>query len=334
MSLYNEYIKRITTIFDKPDPIIFSTILTKDHKYNTFYKSNHVDLFNLSDDMFIKYSLNDLKNNKSLKQEIDKFINNNLVFYITNIDKKIQACSCEGYIILYALDNPMYKNYFTNNVYDYLDKHVTKDNVVINTINYKLSDGEELTLPLVKSYSSLNNNKPIAGVEYISKMLDLNNIYYLPEKEKVGKINSKASHLCKNTSWGNDLNDYIIIYTPNKSFVDKTTGEYKSTINNGNKILYHLDGEKYGYNDIVSNKSLVNRKNQQYKDFLEQEDRTYKWVKDLLGKYKPYAGGKQNKLWDYCNKLKDYDYETLYGDDEYNNKLVKKTHDRYMLLVQ
>ena len=74
------------------------------------------------------------------------------------------------------------------------------------------------------------------------------------------------------------------------------------------------------------------RKNQQRNDYQELKDRTYKWTKTILGKYIPYNNEAQ-KIFEFGKKLEEYDYEKLYGDDNYCNKLVMSNYQNYKLIL-
>ena len=334
MNLINEYQKKVSNIFVKPDPQLFK-ILFKEPKTTYFYSLKHVDLFNLTDDMFIKYTYKDIKKDKNIKNIMSDYIDNYLIFYITADDKKIQACSYKNYIVLYALDNPMYYSRYTSDPYNYFNKHVDKNNIIYNDLKYTLSNGNVLSFPIIKKYDIYDNKiNHMVGFDYIYKELDVNNSVICPQKDKVGKFYSKSSILQKNTNWGKNENDYIIIYTPTGGYLDPNKKYVTSTYNDGEgKVRYYTSPET-SYNDIMSDTDKITKKQQQQKDFREAERRTYKWIKTILNKYLPYAGGKQNKIWEYLKKLQSTDYSSLYNDDEYNNEIVQENNKRYNLLLQ
>ena len=76
------------------------------------------------------------------------------------------------------------------------------------------------------------------------------------------------------------------------------------------------------YNDMKAGKEFSEKKKKRKEDFDEQQESVYKWVKDLFGKYQPYAGGKNSKMFEFGKKLSEYDYESLYGNDGYCNKIA------------
>ena len=170
----------------------------------------------------------------------------------------------------------------------------------------------ELVLPLPHIESTIFN-----FINYHSP-----NIYYKSFKfYQVGKFISHSSSLAKATSWGDKEDDYVIIYEPDGFYKDEK-GNIKSTyIYNGERITYSKDNTD-SYNDMKSNMAFSDRKKNRRVEYEKKENSVYKWVKDLFGTYQPYANGKNSKMFEFGLKLSEYDYNSLYGDDGYCNKIA------------
>ena len=90
------------------------------------------------------------------------------------------------------------------------------------------------------------------------------------------------------------------------------------------------DSNLKGYNEFKFDTEKIR---QRKLDFEEQQRKIYKWTKDILGKYHPYAGGKSSELFAFGRKLESYDYEKLYGTDDYCNKIARANILRYKKLI-
>ena len=331
MKLINDFIKALNNMFIKPDPYLLTAIISD-------FNSRDVDLFNITDESFETYYYSDLKKNKTIQQKIYDEINNKVAFFISN--DKIEAVSKDGIILLLPFDNEylISKDHIFSNLsvspYDYIRDKIKRENILDNSIFIELSNKEFLEFPLIENSIKLDGTYDDKIFEFINNKLNINarfsHLYPLSDKKtKVGKINSKASTLQKLTNWGNSLDDQIIIYTPSKIYRDN---EHQSTINQGETpMTYHINNYT-GYNEI-KHQNLINRRYKQRKDYQDIYKQTYKWVKDILGKYKPYAGGKQNEIWSYGKKLTDANYSILYRDDNSNNKIVNDNIARYKVLL-
>ena len=331
MKLINDFIKALNNMFIKPDPYLLTAIISG-------FNSSDVDLFNITDDSFETYYYSDLKRNKTMQKNIYDEINNKVAFFISN--NKIEAVSKDGIILLLPFDNEylISKDHIFSNLsvspYDYIRDKIKRENILNNSIFIELSNKEFLEFPLIENSIKLDGTYNDKIFEFINNKLNINarfnHLYPLLDKKiKIGKINSKASTLQKLTNWGNSLDDQIIIYTASKMYRDY---EHQSTINQGETpMTYHINNYN-GYNDI-KHQNIINRRYKQRKDYQDIYKQTYKWVKDILGKYKPYAGGKQNEIWSYGKKLTDTDYYVLYRDDNSNNKIVNDNIARYKVLL-
>lgn len=333
MKLINDFIKIVNNMFTKPDPYLFSAIVSGIN-YGYQFSKYRVDIFNITDDCFDIYQYKDLKQNKAMQKKIYYEINNKIAFFISN--NKIEAVSKEGNIILLPIDNEYLKsnNYTFKNVtsiQDYIRDLIKKENILNNSICMRLTNNEILEFPLISESGNYDGNYDTKIFNFINKKFNIfgYNNYLNPlisHKINVGKINSKASTLQKLTNWGNSLDDEIIIYTPSKIYQDD---EHHSTINQGKDNMYT---QELGYNEI-KHSNHVNRRLQQRKDFYDIQNSTYKWVRDILGKYEPYAGGKQNKIWKYGNKILNQSYYTLYSNDMANDEIAHENIAKYKVML-
>ena len=348
MDLIQQYIKSITKIFDKPDPAILKAVINGIYNYNQEFRNNSVDLFNITDDNFKIYYYKDIKGNKILQKELNNELQYKVAFFISENDK-IEAASKSGKILLLPLDSEYLKNnssynfkYYSSDPYNIFNQYTDKDNIILSKFYIQLKTTNELLeIPLITSTTRLPYRYKIfqgekkSAIENIHDLLNINSHnfcgkYIINMNLKVGKVNSKASNIQKITNWGKSLNDYIIVYTASSTY--KKDGNTKSTINQGkNNAVSYVD-TTMGYNEL-KHSNYVTRRKEQREDYLDTYKRTYKWIKTLLGQYKPYAGGKQNSVWEYGKKLNDDDYYTLYSDDHYCNKLVRENIGRYKVLL-
>lgn len=342
MNLYNKYIDLVSNkLFMKPDPQILST-LTGGIEYDGGFINKTVDLYNITDEHFEKHTLKEIKSDKNLKQEIinnyiqvDGFINN-LIFWISS-EHEILAVSLGTHILLYSLLNNIIekksdgKRFLGKDINEIINA-TNKENLTVNTLTFRLNNGPELKFPTVQRMSFISDKRELVGIDYIKKtLLDLhedNRDYSGNNINKVGVFTSKASQLYKTTHWGDSIDDYIIIYKPEQVF---DNGKIKSTYTN-----HYGDHIPFGgnYNDHKISRNFSEHKNKRLNDFNDIQQQTYKWEKDILGKFKPYAGGKDYELFDYGKKLSNYEYDRLYGTDEYCSKLAKSNFDRYKTLAE
>lgn len=347
MDLIQQYIKCITKIFDKPDPAILKAIINGVYEYNQEFRNNNVDLFNITDDNFKTYYYKDIKGNKTLQKELNDELQYKVAFFISE-DGKIEAASRSGKILLLPLDSEYLKNnssynfkyYYSSDPYNIFNQYTDKDNIIISKFYIQLKTTNELLeIPLITSTTSISYRYKIfqgekkSAIEYINDILNINSRNFCGRyimNLKVGKVNSKASNIQKITNWGKSLNDYIIVYTASSTY--KEDGNTKSTINQGkNNAVSYVD-TTMGYNEL-KHSNYVTRRKEQREDYKDTYKRTYKWVKNLLGQFEPYAGGKQNSIWEYGKKLNDEDYYKLYIDDNYCNRIVRDNIARYKVIL-
>lgn len=343
LNTIEEYKNVVSKLFIKPDPQILSSLSGGPNiGYDTGkFRINNIDLFNLTDEHFEKYTWSDLKKDKVLYQNVNNSIQGTLAFWMSN--GKILAVSEEASIILYAIDNDnnSYVNTENGKRFDgklsdeSIEDAVKKENLIVNILKCTLDDGTELEWPTVSRLSIIGDKVSLCGVDFVDKFLNLNKPLDLTYSSKVkyynvGKFISKGSPLSKATGWGDNPNDYVIIYKPEQVLYD-ADGYVKSTYSTAKGTERMPSGS---YNDMKSGKafSYVNKKRRN--DFDEQQDKVYKWVKDLFNKYEPYAGGKNSKMFEFGKKLSEYNYEWLYGTDEYCNKIALANIQKYKFILQ
>lgn len=338
MELFNQYINYTSKLFIKPDPQLIPSVAFSDPTCGYFTKYR-MDLFNLTDEHFEKYTLQEIKKDKSLKEKVTKASKDNLCFWF-NEEGEILVVSCNNTLKLFAIDNdnPLVtqengKRWYSNIslTKDEIENAVKQNNLIVNTLTMSLNDGTELKFPTIARMSFIGDKRDLIGIDFIDKYLYLRQNNGRMKLKTVGAVTSKASNLSKCTGWGSSLNDYVIIYYPEEVYKD-FNGSIVSTYRSTNDKHYTLpDSTVKSYNDYKTEYSFNKRKNDQREAYNHMQ--TYKWVKDLFGKYKPYANGDQNRYFNYGVKLSDYDYNDLYGDDEYCNKIAENNIKRYKALI-
>ena len=334
MEIFNNYIKYTSKLFIKPDPQLIPSIALSPVSYGYFEKYK-MDLFNLTDEHFEKYTLQEIKKDKQIKEKVDNAVKHNLCFWI-NENGKILVASCNNTLKLFSVDNDNSLVKPENGrrcelSKDEIENAVKPDNLIVNTLKMPLNDGTELEFPTIARMSFSGDKRDLVGIDFVDKYLYLHEHNGKMKLKTVGAITSKASNLSKFTGWGSSLNDYVIIYYPEEVHKD-FNGSIISTYRSTNDKHYTLpDSTVQSYNDYKIDPRLNKRKNDQIEAFNNRQ--TYKWVKDLFGKYKPYANGDQNEYFKYGVKLSDYDYNDLYGDDSYCNRIAKNNIARYKALI-
>lgn len=323
MNLYNSYVRYITQVFKKPDPQLLSSLL--DGVYR-FFKSRS-DIYNITDKNFKKYTLAEIKSNKVLKQQLLTETKEKLVFWF-NKDKAILAVSLKGIIILKSINFLQLNS--GNSIKEQIENSVKKDNITVNNIVCPtISCKEELEWPTVQRMSFIGDKREIVGIDFIQNYLDITADKMEPIT--IGSFISKASHIYKETGWGNNIDDYLIIYTPTQSLTDKDGNTISSYNNKGYNQKIHTSNVE-SFSDLKHKYDPITKERKNaYKEVIK---RTYKWTKDILGKYKPYAGGKDRDIFSFGVKLCEYSYNELYGDDNYCNNIAKNNLLRYKKLVQ
>lgn len=346
MDLFNKYINYTSKLFIKPDPQLIPSIAFSDSAYG-YFSPYKMDLFNLTDEHFEKYTLQDIKKDKQLKEKVLNDIKHKLCFWF-NDEGKILTVSYGNVMKIFSIDNdnPLVTTengkrwWLPGNgalSIDEINDAVKQDNLIVNTLTMPLNDGTELKFPTIARMSFSGDKRDLCGIDFVKKYLDLQEPLNVgrTKLQSLGTVTSKACKLNKFTGWGNSVNDYVIIYYPedvHRDYDGKVVSTYKTVYNNHYKLPDNSDSIK-GYNEYKQDKRFNLHKKIRHDDFVKSQERIYKWVKDLFGKYKPYANGDQNRFFKYGVKLSDYDYETLYGDDEYCNEVAQKNILRYKALI-
>ena len=332
LELYKDYTSKL---FIKPDPQVLSSVILSNA--DGTFPMHKLDLFNLTDENFKKYTVSDLKKNKDLKQ----YINEYAIFWF-NSEGKILVVSVYGRMVLFAIDNEnitfedgrIWQSFQTNKLTpEIIEDACRKDNLIVNNLTQTLKDGTVLTYPTVGRLSRGGDKRELCGIGFVKNFLDLSKYInaYGNFKKKLQKVGanpySKSSKLNKFTGWGNSNDDYFIVYIPESGHKDYD-GNVISTKDNGKRKMD--DSNLKGYNEF---KFDTEKTRQRKLDFEEQQRKIYKWTKDILGKYHPYAGGKSSELFAFGRKLESYDYEKLYGTDDYCNKIARANILRYKKLI-
>lgn len=340
MDKVEEYKGLTSKLFIKPDPQILSSLISGVSKYNTGkFELARRDIYNITDEFFTRYTWQQLKTDKQLYSDVQNKINNCLAFWMR--DGRILCVSRANQIILYNITlNNSYvtelngKRFSENMTKETIEDAVRKDNLIVNTLKCTLSDGTELEWPTVSRQSYVGDRQDLCGIDFVKEFLDINKCidYKSLKFYQVGKFISHSSSLAKATSWGDKEDDYVIIYEPDGFYKDEK-GNIKSTyIYNGERITYSKDNTD-SYNDMKSNMAFSDRKKNRRVEYEKKENSVYKWVKDLFGTYQPYANGKNSKMFEFGLKLSEYDYNSLYGDDGYCNKIALQNIKRYKLII-
>lgn len=332
VKLLDKYLDMVSKEFDKPEPKVLATVLNGCDSWGDFMYNHEINLFNITDDFFEKHTLAEYKKSVD-KTDIDSLISNNTVFWLTE-DKKIQCVSILGRIILYAIDNTRITrtegNRISSITFNDIKKSVKpENNITRKPVYLNLKDGTKLEL-----YGVINQNdwEAINYIDVLDKITLSRNIGHRNSKKdsdlkfyNIKNIASKASAIQKYTDWGKSPNDYFIIYKPKGIYGNEITSETTIDDTSVQKMDMMYSKSRYGYNDIK-----INRDNA-----LVQAHKTdvtitklYTWVKNILGKYKPYAGGKDSKYFEYGKILTLDDFYHIYGDDERRNAIASTNFKR------
>ena len=342
MNKLEEYKDLTSKLFIKPDPQILSAIINGISHFSGKFEMVRKDIYNITDEFFTQYTWKQLKKDKQLYENVKEQINKCIAFWMS--DGEILAVSNQGQLILYSITNDC--DFYVKDVNgkrfdgkltpEIIEDAVKKDNLIVNTLEGTLNDGTVLEWPTVSRLSFIGDKQDLCGIDFVIKFLDINNqlpVYKL-KLYNIGKFISHASPLAKATNWGDKEDDYVILYSPNDLYLD-SSGNVKSTFKTANGIHRPLPMSSFSsYNDMKSSKDFSENIFKRKVAYDEQEESVYKWVKDLFGKYQPYAGGKNTKMFEFGKKLSEYDYETLYGDDGYCNQIALKNIQRYKFIIQ
>ncbi len=316
--LYNKFKKLENNLFKKPEPQLLTAFL----KYSTYsnrfsaYKETSIDIQNITDTNFVSYTYAEMKKNK---QQIKKDIEQYLIFWFSENDE-ILAVSKENNIMLLNPMTELEHKYRTTDIDDILNNY------------YKYNKLEETPkIDLIDIGKELEFNVPDYNLyDFVQKFNISESSFGKPYSHKVGAFYTKSSNIYKETGWGNSNNDYILIYVPQSIYISP---DYKY-VSKYNKVNTYPGGNYIeGYNDL-KNSERNNVVQQHKKDVEELKEKQYKWVKDILGKYLPYGNKEKEDIFAFGNKLEDYDYEKLYGNDKYCSKLAYANYLKYKSIIQ
>ena len=191
LELYKNYTSKL---FIKPDPQVLSSVILSNA--DGTFPMQKLDLFNLTDENFKKYTVSDLKKNKDLKQ----YINEYAIFWF-NSEGKILVVSVYGRMVLFAIDNEnitfedgrIWQSFQTNKLTpEIIEDACRKDNLIVNNLTQTLNDGTVLTYPTVARLSRGGDKRELCGIGFVKNFLDLSkyiNAYgdFKKKLQKVGK---------------------------------------------------------------------------------------------------------------------------------------------------
>ena len=303
MKLYTEYQKLFVRLFKDPQIDIISCFLKdSDKTLKTSLINNNINISNISDDMFTKYTYTQIKTDKTLYTYILSFINNSnsghTIFWMRN-DKTILAVSVSEEVQITAPF--LYSKYENLEYFQALTSN--KEKAAISTFTDTLSDGTILEWPRVTGRTDVMNS-----IESDKLVYNEYRDYYTTFK--VGKFLSKASQLYKNTKWGENPDDYIIIYSND---ITNTNDNKPSYINHQNSKL---------------------KKNETHKEDVElYVTSKFKWINDIFGNVIPYRENNGNStLFSFMKKFEEYTYRQEYKADQYCLKLFNLNRNKYTVL--
>lgn len=307
MKVYNEYIKLAKRIFTTPSGELLNTIIgyTGSREYTA-------DIANITDNMFKKYTYADIKKDKAL---YNKLQNDCIVFFMRN-DKTILAFVRNGNIRMYNYN--IYKSlYLTpslggNNIQELQTYTSDPDNFVFNEYTENI-DGQTYTWPIIWNSSNMNNNKKISDIVDIVQSRYIYNPNYYNENSAylsgdicIGKFLHKGSVLYKQTKWGDNPDDYVIVYDPMKQF--NRQSEFYATYQKTDKVVKHKE------------------------DVRLYVDTRFKWIRDIYGDILPYGGTKEYKsakLYKFMSVFNEYSFNSAYNADQYCYKMYQLNKSKY-----
>ena len=359
---YNLYMNTVPRLFSKTEPRILATImghLLSDTYMGTKLHYTYIDMYNITDEYFEVYTLSQFKGSKSveLKDEMNERLKNCTCFWVDK-DNKLQAISKFGKILLFAPDNDnpkiiksdSYKKKPGLGSTEALDRIISKDVIEKNQYTYyfRLSDGSSLEFksPILNMFGSTvlytsRDKIEEVGFPYIQSHLDLTEMSFEQTSLfDIGCFYKSTSNIRKLSDWGKSNQDKLIIYKPkggysdeegDKSKVTKTSTIVKHGVKTTNVNIEDMPSENnhMGYNEYKHNTSFNARRLKQKEDAKDLIKSKYKWIRDILGNYIPYAGGKDSELFKLYKPLEDSDFLRLYGNDTYCSAIAYNNHKRY-----
>lgn len=253
---FNLFIKYFKSIFDKPEPKIFSEIITG-HDIS----EQIIDLQNITDSNFKKYTYQDIKNDN------ENFVNNMMSKNILWFDGNHKFLGLTRYSVIKIVAS----NFITERM-SYQAESITHDVMYrIKTKKFMNFDGKELDFPFTP-YMGLHDS-------FLQSF-----VFKIPREKtykKAGNPISKSSNVYK--IFGFDKTCYCYVYTPNKIDYDMLQG-LNSTVG--------PDNISYGFNEVILNSEKRKNKQRDFKNYAKQ----YKWKYDIFGKIIPYYDRKISYL--------------------------------------
>lgn len=359
---YNLYMNTVPRLFSKTEPRILAVImghLSSDSYMGPALHTTYIDMYNVTDECFEVYTLSQFKGSKSeeLKDEIKERLKNCTCFWVDE-NNKLQVISKFGKILLFAPDNDnpkiikseSYKKKPGEGSTEALDRKISKDVIEENKYTYyfNLSDGSRLEFksPILNMFgSSVLYTKwdkiEEVGFPYIQSHLDLSEMSFENgHLFDIGNFYNSLSNIRKLSDWGKSNKDKLIIYTPKGRYSDEE-GNISQVTRTSTTVQHGVittsvstedmpkNNNYFGYNEYKHNSYFNARRSQQKDDAAESIKSKYKWIRDILGNYIPYAGGKNSELFQLYRPLALDDFCKLYGNDTYCSNIAYRNHKRY-----
>lgn len=308
MKVYNEYIKLAKRIFTTPSGELLNTIISY-----TGSKEYTADIANITDNMFKKYTYTDIKKDKAL---YNKLQNDCIVFFMRN-DKTILAFVRNGNIRMYNYN--IYRSlYLTpslggNNIQELQSYTSEPDNFIFNVYNEDI-EGQTYSWPIIWGSDDMKNNKKIPDIVDIVQSRYIYNPGYYNENSAyltgdtfIGKFLHKGSVLYKQTKWGDNPDDYVIVYNPMQQFNNRHSEFYAKYQKTDNVVKHKEDVRLY-------------------------VDTRFRWIRDIYGDILPYGGTKEYKsakLYKFMSVFNEYSFISAYNADQYCNKMYQLNKQKY-----
>lgn len=307
MKTYNEYINVCKLLFTKPSTETLIAILNRagmKDEYTNSVNMTNIDLANITDDMFTKYSYVQIKADPKLYDNIINCYDMDAVLYFLK-DNTLAAVQKGANVKKVQPDyyiSHFVKSYGNLSVQDM--KLLQSGDISLYTqaeFTDTLQDGTKLTWPLV---SAERKTCIIDKIKHSGINLQYTNDNY---DFTPGKFLSKASRLQKNTNWGKSDDDYVIIFKSSDYLV------HKNDAYNKNKEAHINDVKKY-----VSSK--------------------FRWLYNIFGDIIPYGSytkkEKQEKVYKFMQKVELYTLKYSIEADTYCTNMLESNHKKYEALKQ
>lgn len=273
-------LKKCKNLFNKPHIAVLGGIINRGYATN-------MDLANLTDSNFKKYTKKDIKRIGGLPK-------GNIYFWFQHDGSLLGITTLEHII----MRNPLV--YFDDSNIKYTlekAKEIVNDkkNIIKYTINTKLKDGQILSWPLLKPFDSVYGSYDKTPFSELFSSLKYNNYantsIYRRDGKKPGNPLSSQSNLRKIVGWGTSNEDYVIVIIPDKDLQNKDSS-----------IDYNFDRTH----------SLSQNRKRNYYDSIDYN--RYKWTENKIFQLQPYrmndSHGKQQITF-YNKETNKFEIKTL-----------------------